>query len=260
MTDSTEGSSPRGWRSRLRLPAYRPDLRVLLPLAGATLLLLGGAFFAWQASQAVRADAADAALARSRASASKALAAVLAREKGRVVDAVASEAVLQPLLGGNDAAARDSALAALRLAVPDALDVQLLQPGLPEILGADMRKFGYAKASQLLKVQASGSAPLQSLAVGKGLRALTVAAPLRADERVLAFAWVELPMDALLQAFRWVIDSRDEATGERLDNLEDPFRLYRCHTIMNCTRTCPKGLNPAKAIGEIKKLMLERAG
>ena len=48
------------------------------------------------------------------------------------------------------------------------------------------------------------------------------------------------------------------ATGERLDQLEDPFRLYRCHTIMNCTRTCPKGLNPAKAIAEIKKLMLAR--
>jgi succinate dehydrogenase / fumarate reductase iron-sulfur subunit len=62
----------------------------------------------------------------------------------------------------------------------------------------------------------------------------------------------------LLQAYRWIIDSRDEHTGERLDNLEDPFRLYRCHTIMNCTTTCPKGLNPAKAIGEIKKLMVER--
>ncbi|MFZ4762963.1 MAG: succinate dehydrogenase iron-sulfur subunit [Alphaproteobacteria bacterium] len=62
----------------------------------------------------------------------------------------------------------------------------------------------------------------------------------------------------LLQAYRWIIDSRDEAAGERLDNLEDPFRLYRCHTIMNCTKTCPKGLNPAKAIGEIKKLMIER--
>ena len=62
----------------------------------------------------------------------------------------------------------------------------------------------------------------------------------------------------LLQAYRWIADSRDEHTGERLDNLEDPFRLYRCHTIMNCTRTCPKGLNPAKAIGEIKKLMVER--
>lgn len=63
---------------------------------------------------------------------------------------------------------------------------------------------------------------------------------------------------ALLQAWRWLIDSRDEATEERLDNLEDPFRLYRCHTILNCTRTCPKGLNPGKAIAEIKKMMIER--
>jgi len=62
----------------------------------------------------------------------------------------------------------------------------------------------------------------------------------------------------LLQAYRWIADSRDEATGARLDQLEDPFRLYRCHTIMNCTKTCPKSLNPAKAIAEIKKLMVER--
>ena len=63
---------------------------------------------------------------------------------------------------------------------------------------------------------------------------------------------------ALLQAYRWIADSRDEYTGERLDDLEDPFRLYRCHTIMNCTKTCPKSLNPAKAIAEIKKLMVLR--
>ena len=62
----------------------------------------------------------------------------------------------------------------------------------------------------------------------------------------------------LLNAYRWLIDSRDEATGERLDNLEDPFRLYRCHTIMNCAQVCPKNLNPAKAIAEIKKMMVER--
>ncbi|MEM9289275.1 MAG: succinate dehydrogenase iron-sulfur subunit, partial [Pseudomonadota bacterium] len=62
----------------------------------------------------------------------------------------------------------------------------------------------------------------------------------------------------LLQAYRWLADSRDENTGERLDALEDPFRLYRCHTIMNCANACPKGLNPAKAIAEIKKMMLER--
>ena len=64
----------------------------------------------------------------------------------------------------------------------------------------------------------------------------------------------------LLQSYRWLADSRDEHTGERLDELEDPFRLYRCHTIMNCTKTCPKSLNPAKAIGEIKKMMGERQG
>ena len=63
---------------------------------------------------------------------------------------------------------------------------------------------------------------------------------------------------ALLQAYRWLIDSRDEATGERLDDLEDPFRLYRCHTIMNCANACPKGLNPAKAIAEVKKMMVAR--
>ncbi|MFN0042567.1 MAG: succinate dehydrogenase iron-sulfur subunit [Alphaproteobacteria bacterium] len=62
----------------------------------------------------------------------------------------------------------------------------------------------------------------------------------------------------LLQAYRWLADTRDEAAGERLDQIEDPFRLYRCHTIMNCTKTCPKGLNPAKAIAEIKKMMVER--
>ncbi|HET7587228.1 MAG TPA: succinate dehydrogenase iron-sulfur subunit [Gammaproteobacteria bacterium] len=63
---------------------------------------------------------------------------------------------------------------------------------------------------------------------------------------------------ALLQAYRWIADSRDEATGERLDSLEDPFKLYRCHTIMNCTNVCPKGLNPAKAIGAIKQALVDR--
>ena len=58
----------------------------------------------------------------------------------------------------------------------------------------------------------------------------------------------------LLQAYRWLADSRDEMTGERLDELEDPFRLYRCHTIMNCANVCPQGLSPARAIAEIKKM------
>ncbi|MCK5478259.1 MAG: succinate dehydrogenase iron-sulfur subunit [Methylococcales bacterium] len=62
----------------------------------------------------------------------------------------------------------------------------------------------------------------------------------------------------LLQASRWLEDSRDENAGERLDELEDPYKLYRCHTIMSCTDTCPKGLNPAKAIADIKRLMAIR--
>jgi len=62
----------------------------------------------------------------------------------------------------------------------------------------------------------------------------------------------------LLQAYRFIADSRDQATGERLDNLEDPYRLYRCHTIMNCADVCPKGLNPAKAIAEVKKMLVDR--
>jgi succinate dehydrogenase / fumarate reductase iron-sulfur subunit len=65
---------------------------------------------------------------------------------------------------------------------------------------------------------------------------------------------------ALLQAYRWIVDTRDEAKEERLDQLEDPFLLYRCHTILNCTKDCPKDLNPGKAIAEIKKLMVERQG
>ena len=63
----------------------------------------------------------------------------------------------------------------------------------------------------------------------------------------------------LLQAYRFIADSRDEATGERLDNLEDPYRLFRCHTIMNCTDVCPKGLNPSLAISKIKELLVRRS-
>ncbi|MFO1364446.1 MAG: succinate dehydrogenase iron-sulfur subunit [Burkholderiales bacterium] len=63
----------------------------------------------------------------------------------------------------------------------------------------------------------------------------------------------------LLQAYRFLADSRDQATGERLDDLEDPYRLFRCHSIMNCVDACPKGLNPTRAIGKIKELMVKRS-
>jgi succinate dehydrogenase / fumarate reductase iron-sulfur subunit len=63
----------------------------------------------------------------------------------------------------------------------------------------------------------------------------------------------------LLQAYRFLVDSRDQASGQRLDNLQDPYRLFRCRTILNCTDVCPKGLNPALAIGKIKEMMVRRA-
>ena len=63
---------------------------------------------------------------------------------------------------------------------------------------------------------------------------------------------------ALLAAYRWLADSRDDATGERLDGLEDPYKLYRCHTIMNCAQVCPKGLNPSRAIAETKAMLVKR--
>jgi succinate dehydrogenase / fumarate reductase iron-sulfur subunit len=63
---------------------------------------------------------------------------------------------------------------------------------------------------------------------------------------------------ALLQSYRFIADSRDQATGERLDDLEDPYKLFRCHSIMNCTEVCPKELNPTKAIGHIKELLVKR--
>ena len=60
----------------------------------------------------------------------------------------------------------------------------------------------------------------------------------------------------LLQAYRWIIDSRDEERKKRLKKVADELKLFRCHTIMNCTNACPKGLNPAKAIGSIKKMLV----
>jgi len=64
---------------------------------------------------------------------------------------------------------------------------------------------------------------------------------------------------ALLQSWRFLADSRDQATDERLAYLDGPFKLFRCHTIMNCVEVCPKGLNPTQAIGHIKELMVKRS-
>ena len=84
------------------------------------------------------------------------------------------------------------------------------------------------------------------------------------ERRLLGFMQARLGPNrvgpaGLLAAYRFIADTRDQATNERLDNLEDPYRLFRCHTIMHCVDVCPKGLNPTKAIGKIKDMMVSRA-
>jgi succinate dehydrogenase/fumarate reductase-like Fe-S protein len=64
----------------------------------------------------------------------------------------------------------------------------------------------------------------------------------------------------LLQAYRWIVDSRDEFAKERLAQFQDTFSVYRCHTIMNCSKVCPKGLNPGKTVAELKKLLSGQYG
>ncbi len=106
--------------------------------------------------------------------------------------------------------------------------------------------------SEQLRARRSGPG---STAFGSASCASAARPPARATGGTATAIWGSA---ILLQAYRWLADSRDEAAGERLDELEDPFRLYRCPTIMNCTKTCPKSLNPGKAIAELKKLMVQR--
>jgi phosphomannomutase/phosphoglucomutase len=199
MSDSPEVGSV---RKRVALPAFKPNMAVLMPLAGATVFLLGGVFFAWQATQVLRVENAREALASARDRGAKALAASLAQTKAHVLDITNAAPVVGALANGLDDAGRAAALTALHQALPEARVVELFQPGMPEVLSADLRRFGYAKASQLLKAQSAGAAPLQSLQTGKSPRVLTVAVPIKSGERLLAFAWVELPIEPLLDVFR----------------------------------------------------------
>ena len=142
-------------------------------------------------------------------------------------------------------------------------------PGLPVIrdLVIDMSQF-YAQYEKIQPYMINNSAPptierLQSPEERKKLDGLYECVMCAACSTSCPSYWWNgdryLGPAALLHAYRWIIDSRDEATAERLDDLEDPFKLYRCHTIMNCTKTCPKGLNPAKSIASIKEMMVERS-
>jgi phosphomannomutase/phosphoglucomutase len=200
MSERTAGASPRERAAQLK--QRLPDMRVLLPLAGATLMLLLGAFFAWQTMQVFREENSHTDLIQTRDRNAKGVAKAVADAKAHVLQIVQDEAVTSVLRGGADEASRGAALNAIRAALPEAISAEVLQPGLPEVLSADLRRFGYAKASQLLRAQSTGGAPVQSLMSGKATRVLTVATPIKSDDKLLAYAWVELPLDPVLQAFR----------------------------------------------------------
>ena len=202
MSEGMESGSDKSQRRFPTLPAFKIDLRVLAPLAGATMMLFAATFFAWQTWQAYRQARSEELLSAARMRSAKAVAAVVDATSAKVAEALANEAVVTPLRTDASEASRAAAQAAIRAALPDAADVQVMQPGLPEVLSADLRQFGYAKASQLIKAQSAGAAPLQTLPVGKDRRVLTVAAPIRGGEQVLAYAWIELPLDPIRAAFR----------------------------------------------------------
>ncbi len=212
-----DAAAPARPARRLALPALRPDWKVLLPLAGATLLLLSSAFFGWQAWLVLREDDTRVRLERYRIERSAALVRLVGQTQACVQEAAAAPDVIAAL-GGDDTASvdREAAIAAFRKALPGALDVELYGAGMNEVIASDLRKFGYAKAAQLLKAMNAGSAPIQSLP-GKGQRVLSIVETVKAGDRVLAYVWAALPMTPLTESFH-----KAELSGGRLELRQGP--------------------------------------
>lgn len=188
------------WRGQL-------DLRRLWPLALGTLLVLLGAFCAWQTWLIARDGSAAAAVQQARDQAVQRLAQVVAAQRGSVQKAVAA---LDPALLQGDRAAL---VAALRARLPQALQLDVYSGNLSEVVHANFREFGYAKAAQLMAAQtAGGLPPVQSVAHGLGDRCLSVVLPLGSPQQPEGWLWVELPFVPMQQAFDAV-----SPAGGRLD-------------------------------------------
>ncbi|HSX61052.1 MAG TPA: phosphomannomutase/phosphoglucomutase [Tahibacter sp.] len=183
--------------SRLKLPAL--DWRRLLPISAATVLAAAALFFAWQVVQVWREQAALSNLALQRQAQSQSLAEVIGGLRERISAALHSPAVMQPLQSG-DPAQREAAIAALRAAMPEVVEVYFFSAELKEVLGSDLRTFGYAKAAQLIQAQ-SGSADAQSVVIGKNGRMITFAETVKAGTQDVAVAWVAIPMQPVFDAF-----------------------------------------------------------
>lgn len=186
-------------KPRFALPTLHVDWRQLLPVALATVMLAATAFFAWQAMQVWRNNSSIAQLASERAVQTDKLATVVASLRANIVAALATPAVQQPLLSG-DPAQHEAAITALRLALPEMAEAYFFTPQLQEVLRSDFRKFGYAKAAQLIQAQ-SGTSDAQSVVIGKNGRMITFAELVKHNNQPVAVAWVAVPMQPVFDEF-----------------------------------------------------------
>ncbi len=195
----------------LRGLAERLDLARLLPLAGATLLLAFAAFAGWQAYLIQREASVRAGLLQVRSRAAGSLESVVQAAQAQLTQALRDPTLASDLVAG-DTAARDAAARRLKALLPDALTVEVFEPALKDVLGADFRRFGYAKAAQLVRAQASGTAaPVEVRGIGAE-RVLSLVDPIDSGGRVMGYAWVALPFAPLANRFASV-----DVPGGRLE-------------------------------------------
>ena len=193
--------------SRSRLGGLRINWRHQMSLAGGTLLLLGGLFCAWQTWLIANESSAIERVHAAQSEAAQALAAEIATERGSVAKVLAAA---DPAALLSDPV---KAAAALRLQLPQARKLELYSGDLTEVLHANYRVFGYAKAAQLMAAQSvDGMPPAQSVSYGNGDRRLSLVMPLGPPSQVKAWAWVELPVAPLQQRFESI-----SPAGGRLD-------------------------------------------
>lgn len=192
---SETGDAPS--KRRLAMPAL--DWHRLLPIAAATLLGTASVFFAWQVLQVWRDQSARAQLGIQRSVQAQHLAEVIGGMRERISTTLQTPAVLQPLQSG-DPSQRELAITALRAALPEVAEAYFFSAELDEVLGSDLRTFGYAKAAQLIQAQ-SGSADAQSVVIGKSGRMISFAQTVKAGTQSVAVAWVATPMQPVFDAF-----------------------------------------------------------
>ena len=192
---SDAGDAPA--KRRMAMPAL--DWRRLLPISAATLLAAAAIFFGWQVLQVWREQSALDQLAAQRQAQAQSLAEIIRGMRERISATLHSPVVLQSLQTG-DPAQREAAIAALRAALPEVVEAYFFSAELKEVLGSDLRTFGYAKAAQLIQAQ-SGSADAQSVVIGKNGRMITFAETVKAGTQDVAVAWVAVPMQPVFDAF-----------------------------------------------------------